>query len=169
MTRWRSRIGHRRGGTRFVINYRFGQPGRQPWDYWLQCLAENQYDKLPLTRFCRDVLLQVGVPESARHVFPFGSSPEVHDVEPPARSGGWLGPEVGTLTAHAGELTRQLGGPATRGAPLHSPERRVGLRGKVFRTLRTADLHLQRTLRERGLAAWLATYLHIRRRLKRVL
>jgi GT2 family glycosyltransferase/glycosyltransferase involved in cell wall biosynthesis len=71
----------------FVINYRFGRPGDQPWDYWLQCLAQNHYHKLPLTRFCRDVLLQVGVAEPDCDVLPFGYSPEVHEVEAGSRRG----------------------------------------------------------------------------------
>src|SRR5262249_34999599 len=71
----------------FVINYRFGQPGADPWDYWLQSLPQNHYHKLPLTRFCADVRGQVGVDSADYDVLPFGYSREVHDVEPPARRG----------------------------------------------------------------------------------
>jgi GT2 family glycosyltransferase/glycosyltransferase involved in cell wall biosynthesis len=70
----------------FVINYRFGQPGQNPWDYWLQCLAQNHAHKLPLTQFCRDVLLQVGVKGTECDVLPFGYSTEVHEVEPTSQS-----------------------------------------------------------------------------------
>ena len=28
-------------------------PGSEPWDYWLQCLRQNDYDKLPLSEFCQ--------------------------------------------------------------------------------------------------------------------
>jgi GT2 family glycosyltransferase len=72
----------------FVINYLFSQPGSQPWDYWLQCLSQNHYLKLPLSRFNRDVLLQVGVPSSECHIVRPGYSTEVHDVEPPPRGSG---------------------------------------------------------------------------------
>jgi GT2 family glycosyltransferase/glycosyltransferase involved in cell wall biosynthesis len=74
----------------FVINYTFARPGADPWDYWLQCLRQNHYHKLPLTRFCRDVLLEVGVPAAESHVLPLGYSREVHDVGPsPRRPGGF--------------------------------------------------------------------------------
>jgi GT2 family glycosyltransferase/glycosyltransferase involved in cell wall biosynthesis len=69
----------------FVINYLFGRPATQPWDYWLQCLAQNHYLKLPLSSFCRDVLLQVGVPGDQCHVLSPGYSPEIDHVGPPSR------------------------------------------------------------------------------------
>jgi len=69
----------------FVINYLFGQPARDPWDEWLQCVRQNQYDKLPLSDFCRSVLLQLGVPEGRCHVLHPGYSREIADVEPPRR------------------------------------------------------------------------------------
>jgi GT2 family glycosyltransferase/glycosyltransferase involved in cell wall biosynthesis len=70
----------------FVINYLFGCPGSEPWDYWLQCLRESDYQKLPLSDFCRSVLLQVGVSESRCHVLHPGFSREILDVESPRRT-----------------------------------------------------------------------------------
>jgi GT2 family glycosyltransferase/glycosyltransferase involved in cell wall biosynthesis len=69
----------------FVINYTFAQPGADPWDYWLQCLPQNHYHKLPLTQFCKDVLLTVGVSPADCHVLPLGYSREIHDVGPSPR------------------------------------------------------------------------------------
>jgi GT2 family glycosyltransferase/glycosyltransferase involved in cell wall biosynthesis len=72
----------------FVINYTFARPGADPWDYWLQCLPQNHYHKLPLTQFCRDVLLTVGVPPEDCHVLPLGYSREVDNVGPSPRRPG---------------------------------------------------------------------------------
>ena len=70
----------------FVINYLFERPGSQPWDYWLQCLAQNRYGKLPLSGFCRDVLLQTGVVKADDcHILNPGYSPEILDVAAPPR------------------------------------------------------------------------------------
>ncbi|HEV8308092.1 MAG TPA: glycosyltransferase [Methylomirabilota bacterium] len=69
----------------FVINYRFGQPGSQPWDYWLQCLRQTHSHKLPLTRFCQEVLEQVGVPAADCDILPLGYAREVHQVAPDTR------------------------------------------------------------------------------------
>jgi GT2 family glycosyltransferase/glycosyltransferase involved in cell wall biosynthesis len=70
----------------FVVNYLFGSPGSEPWDYWLQCLRQNHHEKLPLSEFCRSVLSQVGVPVHQCHVLHPGYSREVRDVEPPRRA-----------------------------------------------------------------------------------
>jgi GT2 family glycosyltransferase/glycosyltransferase involved in cell wall biosynthesis len=72
----------------FVINYLFGAPGTEPWDYWLQCLPDDHRPKLPLSRFCQEVLLQVGVPEAECHVLPLGYAPEIDAVEPTPRPAG---------------------------------------------------------------------------------
>jgi GT2 family glycosyltransferase/glycosyltransferase involved in cell wall biosynthesis len=72
----------------FVINYFFARPGTQPWDYWLQCLAQNRHGKLPLSTFCRDVLVQTGVRDEDCHILRPGYSPEVHAVDTPARRSG---------------------------------------------------------------------------------
>jgi GT2 family glycosyltransferase/glycosyltransferase involved in cell wall biosynthesis len=72
----------------FVINYTFGRPGAEPWDYWLQCLPQNHTHKLPLTTFCRDVLLTVGVPPTDCDVLPLGYSREIHAVPPSPRRPG---------------------------------------------------------------------------------
>ena len=69
----------------FVINYLFGNPRSAPWDYWLQSLRQNGYDKLPLSDFCRSVLRQLEVPDSQCHVLHPGYSREIADVEPPRR------------------------------------------------------------------------------------
>jgi GT2 family glycosyltransferase/glycosyltransferase involved in cell wall biosynthesis len=71
----------------FVVNYVFGSPGSEPWDYWLQCLRQNHHEKLPLSEFCKSVLSQVGVPDHQCHVLHPGYSPEIRDVEPPRRPG----------------------------------------------------------------------------------
>ena len=46
----------------FVINYLFGSPGREPWDYWLQSLRQTLRHKLPDSEFCASVLDQIGIP-----------------------------------------------------------------------------------------------------------
>ncbi|HXH07157.1 MAG TPA: glycosyltransferase [Vicinamibacterales bacterium] len=69
----------------FVINYIFGRPGSEPWDYWLQCLRQNHHAKLPLSEFCRSVLRQIGIPDTASHVLHPGYAREMRDVEPPRR------------------------------------------------------------------------------------
>jgi GT2 family glycosyltransferase len=69
----------------FVINYRFGAPDREPWDYWLQCLRQDGHHKLPVSGFCNAVLEQVGVPADDRDVVPHGYSPEVTEIGPAAR------------------------------------------------------------------------------------
>lgn len=69
----------------FVINYLFDRPHSEPWDYWLQCLTQNHYHKLPLSHFCRDALLQVGIPSDECHVLNLGCSREI-DAPVPVRS-----------------------------------------------------------------------------------
>ena len=71
----------------FVINYFFGRPGSEPWDYWMQCVRRNGLEKLPASDFCRSVLEQIGAPAESLHVLPFGYSREIHDVEPPRHRG----------------------------------------------------------------------------------
>ena len=66
----------------FVINYLFNHPEAQPWDYWIQTLRQDGCCKLPLTQFCRDVLMQVGVAAAECHVLSLGYSKEVLEVEP---------------------------------------------------------------------------------------
>jgi GT2 family glycosyltransferase/glycosyltransferase involved in cell wall biosynthesis len=65
----------------FVINYLFGQPGRQPWDYWLQSLAHDGHHKLPVSGFCASVLRQIGVAAADLDVLPHGYSREIDEVE----------------------------------------------------------------------------------------
>jgi len=69
----------------FVINYVFGRPGDEPWDYWLQCLRQNHRHKLPDSEFCQSVLRQIGIQADAMHVVHHGYSREIPDVEPPRR------------------------------------------------------------------------------------
>jgi GT2 family glycosyltransferase len=71
----------------FVINYFFGRPGSEPWDYWMQCVRRNGLEKLPASDFCRSVLEQIGTPIESLHVLPYGYSREIHDVDPPTRPG----------------------------------------------------------------------------------
>ena len=70
----------------FVINYLFGNPGSEPWDHWLQCLRQNDYEKLPLSEFCKSVLAQLAVPQQRCHTLHPGYSSEIRDVEPRRRS-----------------------------------------------------------------------------------
>jgi len=69
----------------FVINYVFGRPGDEPWDYWLQCLRANHRHKLPDSEFCESVLRQIGIPADSLHVVHHGYSREISEVEPPRR------------------------------------------------------------------------------------
>ena len=69
----------------FVINYLFGTPGSDPWDYWLQSLKQNHHEKLPLSDFCQSVLRQIGVPEPACHTWYPGYSREIEEREAPHR------------------------------------------------------------------------------------
>ena len=69
----------------FVINYLFGRPNGEPWDFWLQCLRQNRYEKLPLSEFCQSVLNQIGVSQDHQHVWYPGYSREIADVEAPPR------------------------------------------------------------------------------------
>lgn len=69
----------------FVINYLFGRTAAEPWDFWLQCLRQNGHHKLPLSEFCKSVLLQLAVPEGECHVWSPGYSREIQDVEAPRR------------------------------------------------------------------------------------
>ena len=70
----------------FVINYLFGALGAEPWDFWLQCVRQNNHEKLALSDFCRSVLLQVGVPEGRCHVWHPGYSTEIPETDGPRRS-----------------------------------------------------------------------------------
>jgi GT2 family glycosyltransferase/glycosyltransferase involved in cell wall biosynthesis len=70
----------------FVINYQFGTPGAEPWDFWLQCLRQNHHDKLPLSGFCASVLQQIGLPERDCHVWHPGYSREIEEVDAPERT-----------------------------------------------------------------------------------
>ncbi|HEY7057124.1 MAG TPA: glycosyltransferase [Vicinamibacterales bacterium] len=72
----------------FVINYTFATQTAEPWDYWLQCVRQNHRDKLPVSEFCRSVLLQLGIPEHECHVLHHGYSREIAEVEAPRRTEG---------------------------------------------------------------------------------
>ena len=69
----------------FAVNYAFSDPGREPWDHWTQCLRQNHHAKLPISGFCRDVLVQAGVPETDCFVLNLGYSPEIDRVAPARR------------------------------------------------------------------------------------
>jgi GT2 family glycosyltransferase/glycosyltransferase involved in cell wall biosynthesis len=69
----------------FVINYLFAKPNSEPWDYWIQCLSQNHYVKLPLSSFCRDVLMQAGVSVDGQSIIRPGYAPEIDVVDKPAR------------------------------------------------------------------------------------
>jgi GT2 family glycosyltransferase/glycosyltransferase involved in cell wall biosynthesis len=72
----------------FVINYAFGAANEEPWDYWIQCLRQNQHAKAALSEFCRSVLLFTGVPAEQCHVWHPGYSREIAQVDPPAAPNG---------------------------------------------------------------------------------
>ena len=69
----------------FVTNYLFGTPASEPWDFWLQSVRDNGHEMIPLSEFCKSVLLQVGVPENRCHVWSPGYAPEIESVEAPDR------------------------------------------------------------------------------------
>ncbi len=60
----------------FVINYLFSAPNADPWDFWLQCVRQNGYEKLPLSEFCDGVLEQLGVASDRRHLWHPGYRPK---------------------------------------------------------------------------------------------
>jgi len=68
----------------FVINYVFGRPGAEPWDYWLQTLRGTDSNIVSLSEFCSLVAGQAGVRQERRHVWHPGYSPEIRDVARPA-------------------------------------------------------------------------------------
>ena len=70
----------------FVVNYLFASPGAEPWDFWLQSLPQNDHQKLPLSEFCRSVLLQIGVRDEEAHVWCPGYSREIADGGRPQRA-----------------------------------------------------------------------------------
>jgi GT2 family glycosyltransferase/glycosyltransferase involved in cell wall biosynthesis len=68
----------------FAVNYAFSDTGSGPWDPWMQSLRQNHRAKLPISGFCRDVLVQAGVPRHDCFVLNLGYSPEIEGI-PPAR------------------------------------------------------------------------------------
>ena len=74
----------------FAVNYAFSRPGSGPWDHWIQSVRQSGHAKLPISTFCRDVLVQAGVPEADCFVFHLGHSPEVDRVAPTRRRGSGL-------------------------------------------------------------------------------
>ncbi len=69
----------------FAVNYAFSRPGSEPWDHWTQSLRQNHRPKLPISTFCRDVLVQAGVPAGDCHILSLGYSPEVERCGPTRR------------------------------------------------------------------------------------
>ena len=63
----------------FVINYLFGGRGVSRGTTGSSASAEPPPEAAGHT-FCRDVLLQVGVPDAECYIVPLAYSPEVHDV-----------------------------------------------------------------------------------------
>ncbi len=109
------------------------QPGSEPWDFWLQCVRQNGYDKLPLSEFCQDVLRQVGVSERDCHVWYPGYSREIDDVEaPPRRSSALPLPDRHQL-ARSRALQHARG---ARGVPSRlQPPKTTSPRGQGLRRL----------------------------------
>jgi GT2 family glycosyltransferase/glycosyltransferase involved in cell wall biosynthesis len=69
----------------FVTNYRF-RGGIHPLDQWSCNLATNDARKLPLSSFCRDSLVDLGVPASRCSVVAPGYSPEIESLFPAGKS-----------------------------------------------------------------------------------
>ncbi|NBW95700.1 MAG: glycosyltransferase [Planctomycetia bacterium] len=65
----------------FVTNYRF-RGGIHPLDLWSRNLVTNDARKLPLSSFCRDSLVDLGVPASRCSVVAPGYSPEIESLYP---------------------------------------------------------------------------------------
>ncbi len=69
----------------FVTNSRF-RGGIHPLDQWSCNLATNDARKLPLSSFCRDSLVDLGVPASRCSVVAPGYSPEIESLFPAGKS-----------------------------------------------------------------------------------
>ncbi len=65
----------------FVTNYRF-RGDIHPLDMWSRNLATNDARKLPLSSFCRDSLVDLGIPASRCSVVAPGYSPEIESLYP---------------------------------------------------------------------------------------
>ena len=65
----------------FVTNYRY-RPEPRVLDRWMRQVQVNGYKKLPVSNFCRQALLEVGIPDSDIAVVPHGYSTEIDDLFP---------------------------------------------------------------------------------------
>lgn len=68
----------------FVTNYRF-RGDIQPLDMWSRTLVTNGVRKLAMSSFCRDSLLDLGVPAERCAVMPLGYAPQIEEVCPDGR------------------------------------------------------------------------------------
>jgi GT2 family glycosyltransferase/glycosyltransferase involved in cell wall biosynthesis len=65
----------------FATNYEYSQVASKDVDFWSRHIQRNGHFKLPISRFCDDVLAQLGVPASHRRVIPLGYSPEIDQLK----------------------------------------------------------------------------------------
>src|SRR5262249_36523434 len=62
------------------VNYRFRRAAAEEWDEWMRQIRASSSCFLPLSRFCQEALLGVGVPIERCPVLPVGYSPEIDTV-----------------------------------------------------------------------------------------
>lgn len=65
----------------FAINYFFQDNNKKKFDHWVKSILNNNYYKLPVSTFCRDVLIEAGISEDRCFVLPLGFSPEIMKVK----------------------------------------------------------------------------------------
>ncbi|RMH74561.1 MAG: glycosyltransferase [Cyanobacteria bacterium J007] len=63
----------------FAINYHFTRD-REPFDLWLQECIGNPYNKLAISQFCRDVLIQAGCNPERIFVLPLAFNPLLSEL-----------------------------------------------------------------------------------------
>jgi len=61
----------------FAINYRYGRQPTESLDLWMRHTVMNPYRKLPISRYCAEMLTDLGVEQHACRVMPLGFSPEI--------------------------------------------------------------------------------------------
>jgi hypothetical protein len=64
----------------FAINYRFRGAREEEWDAWMRQIRASGSTFLPISRFCREALLAIGLPEERCPVLPLGHGPEIERV-----------------------------------------------------------------------------------------
>ena len=64
-----------------AINYRFREQDPAAFDPWMRRILQSRSHLLAISRYCRQVLLDAGVPPERCDVLPLGYSPEVATVQ----------------------------------------------------------------------------------------